>query len=109
VTAVATPKVFKPVELPTTTSPAPNNSWASAFCDYLERQVRAWSSTVREDACERDDEVMSYLLAENYAPVAEMAPTANLPVLGTIPACLNGQFLRNGPNPKFQPAGGYHW
>jgi len=106
VTAIATPQI-KPVELPTP-SPAPSpNNWASAFCDHLERQVRAWS--VREDACEKDAEVMNFRLAENYAPVAEMAPTANLPVVGTIPACLNGQFLRNGPNPKFQPVGGYHW
>jgi hypothetical protein len=24
-------------------------------------------------------------------------------------SCLNGEFLRIGPNPRFEPIAGYHW
>lgn len=26
-----------------------------------------------------------------------------------IQECLNGEFVRVGPNPKFAPVAGYHW
>lgn len=42
----------------------------------------------------------------NYAPVAEELTAFDLPVQGSIPAELNGWYLRNGPNPR-KPAG--HW
>jgi carotenoid cleavage dioxygenase len=51
-------------------------------------------------------------LCDNYAPVrAESFETA-LPLLDahtTLPADLNGAFIRTGPNPYFDPAGRYHW
>lgn len=34
-----------------------------------------------------------------YTPVAEEVTSFDLPVTGTIPAELNGRYLRNGPNP----------
>ena len=42
----------------------------------------------------------------NYAPVADELTAFDLPVHGTIPADLNGWYLRNGPNPR-EAAG--HW
>lgn len=33
----------------------------------------------------------------------------DLAVEGTLPAALNGVYLRNGPNPFFKPVAGYHW
>ena len=46
----------------------------------------------------------------NYGPVEHLVgPTEPLQVEGNLPTCLNGQFLRNGPNPKFYPVGNYHW
>ena len=48
-------------------------------------------------------------LEGNFAPVEESPPTRALEVKGTIPACLNGAYIRNGGNPKFQPTGGFHY
>ena len=43
---------------------------------------------------------------DNYAPVADELTHFDLPVEGTIPAELNGWYLRNGPNPR---QAGAHW
>jgi carotenoid cleavage dioxygenase len=37
---------------------------------------------------------------DNYAPVTEELTESSLPVEGTIPAELDGWYLRNGPNPR---------
>ncbi len=42
----------------------------------------------------------------NYAPVHDELTEFDLPVVGSIPAELNGWYLRNGPNPR---AGEGHW
>jgi carotenoid cleavage dioxygenase len=42
----------------------------------------------------------------NYAPVHDELTAFDLPVQGSIPAELNGWYLRNGPNPR---AGAGHW
>jgi carotenoid cleavage dioxygenase-like enzyme len=42
----------------------------------------------------------------NYAPVHDELTAFDLPVQGSIPADLNGWYLRNGPNPR---AAGGHW
>jgi carotenoid cleavage dioxygenase-like enzyme len=49
-------------------------------------------------------------LSGNYAPVAEEVTAFDLPVLGELPADLNGRYLRNGPNPagSVDPAT-HHW
>jgi carotenoid cleavage dioxygenase len=49
-------------------------------------------------------------LEGNYAPVTEEVTVTDLPVTGTIPAELNGRYLRNGPNPVTPPdPDAYHW
>lgn len=51
-------------------------------------------------------------LAANYGPVDVESTVTDLTVTGTIPADLNGRFLRNGPNPNAEQgidAGDYHW
>ncbi|KAG0604369.1 hypothetical protein M758_10G166800 [Ceratodon purpureus] len=77
-------------------------SWAASLCDSVERAV-VWAF----DAGLSDER--AYLLSGNYAPVDEMAPVADLPVVGSIPDCMNGEFVRVGPNPRFKPVSGYHW
>ncbi|HEY3895351.1 MAG TPA: carotenoid oxygenase family protein [Pseudonocardiaceae bacterium] len=49
-------------------------------------------------------------LAGNYAPVRRELTITELAVTGTIPAHLDGRYLRNGPNPiaEVDPAV-YHW
>ncbi len=39
-----------------------------------------------------------------FAPVFEERDEQNLVIEGEIPRCLNGVFMRNGPNPLFKPA-----
>ena len=41
----------------------------------------------------------SLYLSGNYAPVTEEVTAFDLPVIGELPAELNGRYLRNGPNP----------
>ena len=38
-------------------------------------------------------------LEGNFAPVTNVVVALDLPVTGTIPAALEGRYLRNGPNP----------
>ncbi|KNZ31832.1 MAG: apocarotenoid-15,15'-oxygenase [Methylibium sp. NZG] len=47
-------------------------------------------------------------LAGNNAPVHDELVLDNLPVIGELPADLNGLYVRNGPNPYFQPDWRYH-
>lgn len=48
------------------------------------------------------------ILSGNWAPVDEMIPTECKVMQGSIPSCLNGVYLRNGPNPQFPPNGPHH-
>ncbi|XP_024359542.1 carotenoid 9,10(9',10')-cleavage dioxygenase isoform X2 [Physcomitrium patens] len=77
-------------------------SWAASVCDFVERAV-VWAF----DAGLSDKK--AYLLFDNYAPVEELGPVGDLPIIGTIPECLNGEFVRVGPNPRLKPISGYHW
>jgi carotenoid cleavage dioxygenase-like enzyme len=44
-----------------------------------------------------------------HKPMAEELTLEDLAVTGTIPAVLNGRYLRIGPNPAAPSAAGYHW
>ncbi|WP_313619692.1 carotenoid oxygenase family protein [Achromobacter sp.] len=46
-------------------------------------------------------------LTNAFAPVFDERDDADLPVDGTLPPCLSGVFMRNGPNPQFEPGPGY--
>lgn len=43
-----------------------------------------------------------------FSPLSSESTFADLPVTGDIPRDLNGVYLRNGPNPRFEPKGEYH-
>ncbi|VAI26209.1 unnamed protein product [Triticum turgidum subsp. durum] len=84
-------------------APRPRKGVASWAVDLLERLA------VR---LRHDDKKAQPLpwLSGNFAPVPdETPPAAGLPVRGHLPKCLNGEFVRVGPNPKFAPVAGYHW
>ncbi|XP_010275132.1 PREDICTED: probable carotenoid cleavage dioxygenase 4, chloroplastic [Nelumbo nucifera] len=49
-----------------------------------------------------------YVLADNFAPVDELPPTDCPVIEGKLPPCLNGVYIRNGPNPQYLPRGPYH-
>ena len=49
-------------------------------------------------------------LTENYAPVRDEVTAFDLEVTGTVPAALEGRYVRNGPNPLTAPdPAAYHW
>ncbi|XP_019426194.1 PREDICTED: carotenoid 9,10(9',10')-cleavage dioxygenase 1-like isoform X2 [Lupinus angustifolius] len=57
-----------------------------------------------------DSSIPHHYLDANFGPIFhETPPTINLPLKGYLPDCLNGEFVRVGPNPKFAPVAGYHW
>jgi carotenoid cleavage dioxygenase-like enzyme len=47
-------------------------------------------------------------LEGNLFPVGEEVDVAALEITGQLPRWLRGSFVRNGPNPLFQPIGRYH-
>ncbi|KAL2235134.1 probable carotenoid cleavage dioxygenase 4, chloroplastic [Sesamum indicum] len=49
------------------------------------------------------------VLTGNYAPVDELPPTVCEVEEGSLPPCLDGAYIRNGPNPQFIPRGPYHF
>nr|XP_043612976.1 probable carotenoid cleavage dioxygenase 4, chloroplastic [Erigeron canadensis] len=51
----------------------------------------------------------NYILSGNFAPVDELSPTECDVILGSIPSCLDGVYIRNGPNPQFIPNGPHHY
>ena len=46
-------------------------------------------------------------LAGVFEPVVDEVDLVDLPVVGALPADLDGVYLRNGPNPRFSPIGSY--
>ncbi len=53
--------------------------------------------------------IRSPFLENNFAPVPEEVTADRLKVVGKLPAELDGMYVRNGPNPQFEPLGPYHW
>ncbi|KAI3511490.1 hypothetical protein L1887_18644 [Cichorium endivia] len=51
----------------------------------------------------------SYVLSDNFAPVDELSPTKCEVIHGFIPPCLDGAYIRNGPNPQFIAGGPHHY
>lgn len=47
-------------------------------------------------------------LRGNLAPVADELDIESCPLTGELPERLRGDFVRNGPNPMFEPLGSYH-
>lgn len=47
-------------------------------------------------------------LEGNFSPVEESPASHDLEVEGTLPECLEGVYVRNGPNPQFFPTGRHH-
>ncbi|XP_062115352.1 carotenoid 9,10(9',10')-cleavage dioxygenase 1-like [Humulus lupulus] len=86
----------------TAVNPKPNKGLASKLIDWFEKLV----VKLMYDSSSQPLQFLS----GNFGPVRhETPPTKDLPVLGYLPECLNGEFVRVGPNPKFNPVSGYHW
>ena len=48
-------------------------------------------------------------LSGKYAPVGDERVDHHIEIIGELPDDLNGYFLRNSPNPRFEPKGKHHW
>ncbi|KAJ6948446.1 hypothetical protein NC651_002703 [Populus alba x Populus x berolinensis] len=82
-------------------NPEPQKGLTSKLIDYLEKLIVNLM---------HDTSQSHHYLSGNFAPVLdETAPVKDLPVKGHLPGCMNGEFVRVGPNPKFAPVAGYHW
>jgi len=53
--------------------------------------------------------VPSPLLSGTHGPIGEESVYDDLPVVGELPADLNGAFFRNGPDAHYAGTGRYHW
>lgn len=81
--------------------PRPSKGFSSKLLDLLERLVVKLM---------HDASLPLHYLSGNFAPIRdETPPVKDLPVHGFLPECLNGEFVRVGPNPKFDAVAGYHW
>ncbi|XP_074283406.1 putative carotenoid cleavage dioxygenase 4, chloroplastic [Silene latifolia] len=84
--------------------PAPSNaSLSSALLNALEDIINRFIDPPR---CSSVDPRL--VLSQNFAPVDELPPTECEIVEGVLPSCLDGAYIRNGPNPQFLPHGPYH-
>nr|QIS62326.1 carotenoid cleavage dioxygenase 1 [Crocus sativus] len=82
-------------------NPQPSKGLVSSAVDLIEKAV-VYLFHDKSKPC--------HYLSGNFAPVVdETPPCPDLPVRGHLPECLNGEFVRVGPNPKFMPVAGYHW
>ena len=64
--------------------------------------------TARKAAVSFIDSLGNPYLEGVWAPVHAEVVAKDLEVIGEVPKDLNGVYLRNGPNPKYQPRGRYH-
>lgn len=60
-------------------------------------------------AIELDQATDHPFLTGIHAPMRAELTLTELPVTGTIPPALNGQYMRIGPNPVNPDPRGYHW
>lgn len=82
-------------------NPKPTKGLASKLLDWVEMVAVKLM---------HDSKQPLHYLSGNFAPVLEETPPCkDLPVKGHLPACLDGEFVRVGPNAKFEPVAGYHW
>ncbi|KAK9284089.1 hypothetical protein L1049_012349 [Liquidambar formosana] len=78
-------------------NPKPKKGLTSKAVDWIEKLIVKLMY---------DSSKPHHYLFGNFAPVPdETPPCKDLPVIGYLPECLNGEFVRVGPNPKFSPCG----
>ncbi|KAH9710185.1 Carotenoid 9,10(9',10')-cleavage dioxygenase 1 [Citrus sinensis] len=75
--------------------PKPKNGVTSKVIDFVEKLIVKWMY---------DSSQPLHYLSGNFAPVPDETPPTK-----DLHDCLNGEFVRVGPNPKFAPVAGYHW
>ncbi|KAL2634069.1 hypothetical protein R1flu_005548 [Riccia fluitans] len=79
-------------------------SFATQFCNGLENMIRQTEKTPSHA-----HPGQSLMNGQTYfAPIPDETPLfTDLEVVGNLPECMNGVYLRTGPNPQMDPSGGY--
>ncbi|OWM63986.1 hypothetical protein CDL15_Pgr012027 [Punica granatum] len=80
-------------------NPKPSKGFTSKAIDYAEKLIVKLTYGPSQPL---------HYLSGDFGPVPETTPVSNLPITGHLPDCLNGEFVRVGPNAKFAPIAGYH-
>lgn len=84
----------------------PVQKFAAAALDAVERTFIAGLEKKFPLPKTADPEIQ---IAGNFAPVPESPVHHELQVVGEIPECLEGVYVRNGANPLFEPLAGHHF
>ncbi|KAL2901196.1 putative carotenoid cleavage dioxygenase 4 chloroplastic [Bienertia sinuspersici] len=87
----------------TQSAPSPKPSLPSTFLNTLDDIINTFI-----DPPTRASLDPRFILSDNFAPVEELPPTECEIEEGVLPSCLDGAYIRNGPNPQFLPRGPYH-
>mmetsp|Transcript_13987 Transcript_13987/g.42222 ORF Transcript_13987/g.42222 Transcript_13987/m.42222 type:complete len:538 (+) Transcript_13987:324-1937(+) len=58
---------------------------------------------------QRSERKRNIYLQGKYKPVKDEVTCTDLEVEGKMPTAMFGVYARNGPNPRFEPVGNYHW
>ncbi|MEM1169552.1 MAG: carotenoid oxygenase family protein [Cyanobacteria bacterium P01_H01_bin.35] len=80
----------------------------SGYYARIPNLILSQFQSAKSDSLLKDDMSKIYL-DDNFAPVDKETTADELQVIGELPQELSGMFLRNGPNPQFQPLELYHW
>lgn len=131
------PKQYQPTSTSTTTTPTPIKPTTTTTTTTPHRETKPLSDTkqpfpqkwnfLQKAAATALDMVETALvsheskhplpktadprvqIAGNFAPVPEHAADQALPVVGKIPKCIDGVYVRNGANPLYEPVAGHHF
>ena len=82
---------------------------ASAFETMIRKTVGAGIHALAQFNRKRLPKTDHPYLLGIHTPMTEEKTITDLPVTGTIPAALDGRYLRIGPNPVAPDPAGYHW
>lgn len=111
----ASPSRIQRAEFPAPDRVAPQKSgkrrnffqqMAASALDHIERTVVRHIESQVPLPSTADPRVQ---LEGNFSPVEESPVQHELEVVGKLPANLQGVYMRNGANPRFQPEGGHHF
>ncbi|KAK1271038.1 hypothetical protein QJS04_geneDACA022806 [Acorus gramineus] len=86
-----------------TTALPSSSSLPVMVCDALEQAINEFMEPTLRPSVDP-----THVLAGNFSPVSELPPTDCPEIEGELPACLDGAYIRNGPNPQHYPTGSHH-